>query len=110
MAEQGGVGVHHTLGRRGRTRRVDDRQRIRSVDVGFDCASSSASSTEDERERGSQRGTSEDRNERESRDDRVLSGVASISTWRSSGTESADAGKPFAEVVAAVRRCRQAGS
>ncbi len=33
MSEQGGVGVHHPLGHAGRTRRVDDRQRIRAVDV-----------------------------------------------------------------------------
>ena len=33
--EQGGVGVHHALGHAGRTRRVDDRERIGSVDVVF---------------------------------------------------------------------------
>lgn len=37
VSEQRGVGVYHALGRAGRTRRVDDRQRIGSVDVGFQC-------------------------------------------------------------------------
>ena len=35
MVEQRGVGVHHPLGRAGRARGVDDRQRVRAVDIVF---------------------------------------------------------------------------
>ncbi len=74
VAQQGCVGVHHALGRARRARRVDDGQRIRSVDVVLPSPRAA-------RRRPCRRSSE------------------SIRTWRSSGAASLDVGESLPVVV-----------